>query len=359
MVRTYPELGPLVADWDRLALDAGSPFLTHEWLSSWCRAFGSGDPIWMVLCDHDGSLRAGACLRSTRGHGLASATNGHSGDWDVLARDEEAREELWAAIVERGASHIHLQGLPEDATGTRSLRRELERSGYHTVRKPGPFSPWLALPGSWEELTDSVSGKLRAEIKRRRRVLEREGSLTFRTVCGGPTLEQDLEKFLRLEASGWKGRSGTAILASRSTERLYRDFARAAADRGWLRIDLLELDGEPIAGDYGCVFGNRGVFLKLGFDESFRRLSPGTVCIAEKLRCCIEEGLDSCDFLGEAEHHKTRWSTEVRPREQIWAYRREALPGYVYRKRVRPRLKAARDRTIRHRDGSRASGATA
>ena len=188
MVRTQPELGPLAADWERLALAAGSPFLTHEWLSSWWGAFGSGDPLWMVLCDRDGSLRGGACLRSSVGHGLASAANEHSGDWDVLARDETAREELWAAIIERGASHIHLQGLPGQGAGTRSLWRALERSGYHAVGKAGPFSPWLALPGSWEELTDSVSSKLRAEIRHRHRALEREGSLTYRTVGGGPTL---------------------------------------------------------------------------------------------------------------------------------------------------------------------------
>ena len=343
MIRTHPALGPLVADWESLALDARSPFLTHEWLTSWWGAFGRGEPLWMVLCDGGGSLRAGACLRSTRGNGLASAANVHSGDWDVLARDDDARRELWAAIVERGASHMHLQSLPGHAADTRSLCGELERSGYHTVRKPGPFSPWLALPPSWEALTDSVSPKMRAEIRRRRRALEREGSVTFRSVHGGPTLEADLESFLRLEASGWKGRSRTAILAGRSTERLYRTFAHAAADRGWLRLDLLELDGEPIAGGYATVFANRAVLLKIGFDEAYSRLSPGTVFLAEKLRCSIGEGLDSCDFLGEAEHHKKRWTSEVHPREQIWAYRREALAGYAYRKSLRPRLKSARD----------------
>jgi len=346
MIRTYPELGPLVADWDGLALDAGTLFMTHEWLSCWWSAFGRGDPIWMVLHDSDGSLRAGACLQSTRGNGLASTANVHSGDWDVLARDESAREELWAAIVERGASRIHLQGMPEHVAGTRFLCEELERSGYRTVRKPGPFSPWLALPTSWEEMIESVSRKLRAEIKHRRRMLEREGPVTFRTVSGGPMLAEDLEKFLKLEASGWKGRSGTAILGNPSTERLYRGFARAAAEKGWLRLHLLELNGEPIAIDYGCAFSGRGVFIKIGFDEAYRRLSPGTLLLAEKLRCCIEEGLHSCDFLGETEHYKTRWTSEVHPRERIWAYRREALPGYVYRKRVRPLLKSVRNRAI-------------
>jgi len=346
MIRTYRELGPLAADWNGLALDAGTPFMTHEWLSCWSRAFGGGDAIWIVLHDSDGSLRAGACLQPRRGNGLACAADELSGDWDVLAREESARRELWAAIVGRGASRIHLQGMPADAAGTRLACEELERSGYRTVRRPGPFCPWLALPSSWEEMMESLSGHMRTQISRRRRMLEREGTVTFRTVTGGPTLEEDLERFLTLEACGWKGRSGTAILGNPSAEGLYRGFAHGAAEKGWLRLHLLELNGEPIAIHYGCAFGGRGVFIKTGFDEAYRRVSPGVLLVAETLRCAIEEGLQSYDFLGSAEHYKTRWTSEVHAREQIWAYRREALPGYVYRKRLRPLLKSVRDRAI-------------
>jgi len=195
-------------------------------------------------------------------------------------------------------------------------------------------------------MLESVSGHLRGEIGRRRRMLEREGSVTFRTVSGGPTLEEEVGTFLKLEASGWKGRSGTSILGNPSAESLYFGFARAAAEKGWLRLHLLELNGVPIAIDYGCAFGGRGVFIKTGFDEAYRRMSPGTLLLAETLRRAIEEGLHSYDFLGAAEHHKTRWTSEVHARERIWAYRREALPGYVYRKRVRPLLKSVRDRAI-------------
>jgi hypothetical protein len=346
MICTYRDLGLLVADWNGLALGAGTPFMTHEWLSRWCNAFGRGDPMWMVLYDSDGSLRAGACLQARRGNGLACAADEHSGDWDVLARDEPARQELWAAIIGWSASRIHLQGMPAHAAGTRFVCEELERSGYRIVRKPGPFCPWLALPSSWEEMMESVSGHMPTQIRRRRRMLEREGSVTFRTVTGGPTLEEDLEKFLRLEAAGWKGRSGTAILGNPSAEGLYRGFARGAAEKGWLRLHLLELNGEPIAVHYGCAFGGRGVFMKTGFDAAYRRMSPGVLLVAETLRCAIEEGLHCYDFLGSAEHHKTRWTSEVHAREQIWAYRREALPGYAYRRRVRPLLKSGRDRAI-------------
>ncbi len=348
--RTCAELGSLASDWNRLALDAGTPFMTHEWLSSWWNAFGHGEPTWMVLQDVDGSLLAGTCLRRGRGGRLASAANVHSGDWDVLACDEHARAELLAAVVEQGFCRVQLEGMLEDSESTRLVREELDRAGYRTVLVPGPFCPWLTLPASWEELIEGASSGLRAQVRRRRRMLEREGSVTFRTTVGGSELEEDLETFLKLEASGWKAATGTAILSKPSTERLYRDFARAAAGQGWLRLYFLELDGEAIAADYGCAFAGRGVFMKTGFDEAHGRLSPGLVLRAEVLRSSIEEGLRGYDFLGDPDTYKTRWTSELRPRTQVWAYRREALGGYLYRKNLRPLLKAARDRALAVKD---------
>lgn len=341
MIRTYRELGSRVGEWERLALEAGSPFMTHAWLSCWWSAFGEGSPTWWVLLDSDESLRAGACMYRRRGR-LAAAANPHSGDWNPLASDQSAREELWAAARDLGRDRVHLYGMPERPEGAQIARVQLERAGYRILCVPGPFSPWLALPSSWDELLVSISSGLRRQIGRRRRNLEREGSLTFRTVVGGSVLDEDLDAFLKLEASGWKSKTGTAILSDPSTERLYRDFARSAASRNWLRLHLLELDGALIAASYECVFANRAFLLKTTFSEAHGRLSPGLVLLAEVLSASIEEGLDSYDFLGGPDLYKTRWTSEVHPRTQIFAYRGIARPGYLYRKRLRPPLKRAR-----------------
>jgi CelD/BcsL family acetyltransferase involved in cellulose biosynthesis len=345
MIRTRSELGPHVAAWDRLALVAGSPFMTHAWLSCWWSAFGAGEPIWLVALDADDSLRAGALLYRRAGR-LAAAANVHSGDWDALARDEDSRAALWAAALDIGVNRIHLQGMPASPQGTRALRETLERRGYRVLSVAGPHSPWLALPGGWEDLLATLGSSLRRQVGRRRRMLEREGSVVFRTVAGGPTLDRDLGMFLALEAAGWKGRAGTAILSNASTERLYRDFARLAAARGWLRLHLLELEGTLIAASYDCAFAGRAYLLKTTYSETHARLSPGLVLLADVLRSSIGEGLCSYDFLGGPDAYKTRWTSELHPRQQIFAYRGIARPGLVYRKRLRPLLKAARGRII-------------
>ena len=344
MICTYPELGPLVADWDRLALAAGNPFMTHAWLSCSWSASCRREPIWLLNRDANGSILAGTFLqRMPRGR-LVSPSDAHNGAWDVLARDECARAELLAALAQLGATRIQLRDMRQGAEGTRSACPELERVGYRVLLVPGPFSPWLELPPTWEELLSSLGSGLRAQVRRRSRMLAREGSLVFRTVTGGPTLEEDLERFLKLEASGWKGRSGTAILSLPSTERFYRSYAQAAAERGWLRLNLLELDGALIAGSYDCAFAGVGFLLKTSFSEAHGRLSPGLVLLAEVLQARIREGHVGYDFLGEPDRYKRRWTPLERPRLKIWAYRGAARPGYLIRKRVRPLYRAVRDR---------------
>jgi hypothetical protein len=346
MIRTYTELGPLADEWNALALQAGAPFMSVEWQQSWSESFARGAAQWAVLHDADGSIRAGTCVQHGSGR-LASTTNVHSPDWDVLARDEQARAELIGALVGERAGRVSLQGMLAGAGAAQLAECQLGELGYNVVSVPGPFCPWLTLPASWEELEASSSSSLRSQVRRRRRGLEKEGELAFR-VSGRPdSLQRDLETFLKLEACGWKGRNGTAIVSKPSTERLYRQYAAGAAAKGWLRLYLLELDGEAIAADFGIAFAGTGVFVKTGFDEARARLSPGLVLRAEVLRSSIEEGLTGYDFLGDPDTYKTRWTTEVRPRLGVFAYRGLARPGYLYRKTLRPALKSVRRRLAR------------
>ncbi len=340
------------SDWNRLIQKSGNPFMTHEWLTCWWNAFGRGTPTWILLRADDGSLRGGAFMER-RGRSLLAAANVHTGEWDVLADSQSGRAQLWQELTELGADRIRLRSVPSYTDSARLAREHLGRGGYRIAVEGRLDSPWLELPSSWEELRGTVSRGLRSQLGRRRRALERAGALELRVVTGGPNFDRDLEAFLNLEAAGWKGRTGTAILCSANTERLYREFARAAASNAWLRLYMLELDGELIAADYGCAVAGAGSLIKTAFSEPHSRFSPGLVLRAAVLHSCIEEGLHGYYFHGEADQYKRRWTQGMRPHIDIWAYRRLFLPGYAYRRRLRPALKVARDRAKR-RHASRA-----
>jgi CelD/BcsL family acetyltransferase involved in cellulose biosynthesis len=337
-------------EWDALAeADAPSPYTTHAWLSAYLAAFGDGD---RVVCPAihaaDGALLAAACLLTDGLGGLVAATNDHSGDWGTVAADDAARRELWSALAGRHSRWLVLSHLVTSGPCLPVARAALSAEGYRIVPALGNRSPYLVLPATFDELLMTGSRNLRSQVARRGRQLEREGRLELRTETGGDRLDRDLAAFFEVEASGWKARRGTAIRDSGATEDVYRRFAHNAAARGWLRLHLLELDGRLVAGDLGCAIGGIGFLVKTGFDEDLARLSPGLVLRARVLAASIDEGLRGYDFLGPDDAYKLRWTSTVRPRVTLRAFRGPAaVPATVWWRGMRPALKRASARVRR------------
>jgi len=331
----------LPADWDELALRTPSPFLTQAWLDSWWRTRGKGGRVVASLVAADGKLLAAAAFARSRFGKLTATADEHSGDWNVVAIDDPARSMLLDELAGLDSPTLVMGPLRSSALAHGAFAR----AGRRVRESSGPHSPYLALAGSFDELLAARSSNLRSQFRRRRRALERRGGLRLRTTVGGDALEDDLDAVLRLEASGWKGRDGTAILSRRDTECLYRDFIHAAATKGWLRLYLLELDGVPIAGDLGCAIGGEGFLVKTGFDESLADASPGLVLRGEVLRASMDEGLRGYDFLGGPDPYKLRWTEELRPRTNVHGYRGvAAVPSEAWRHALRPALAHGRRR---------------
>lgn len=353
-LRTPFELREIAPAWNELASAGGSPFLTVEWLVPWWNAFGSGTFTCLVLRDGIGGLRAGICCRREPGGRLSGTANVHSSDWDGLAADEDARGALWSEVAALGADTVNLPAV-RNPLSLEAAQHALRSAGYSVAATPWISSPFMTLPASWDELMGRVSRNLRRQFGRLQRALQREGRLGFRTTSEGERLEPDLHAFFDVEASGWKSRSGTAILSDPRTTSLYTSFARGLAQIGSLRIHLLELDGRVIAGDLGCSFAGGSFLIKTGFDERFARLSPGLVLRGEVLRASIEEGSRYYDFLGGPDWYKLRWGAQLRPRVTVRGFRGWRRPLALYHARLRPPLRAAVLRARELRPGGSAS----
>jgi CelD/BcsL family acetyltransferase involved in cellulose biosynthesis len=333
------EFDSLSPQWDALAERAGSPFLTAAWFGAWWDAYAPDGGTALVMRDGDGSLLAGACFRAAA-RDLRPMANAHTSDWGAVAADADSARRFWAEVAARSGRRLVLERLPLQPDLVSPARESIESSGFSVVAEPGEASPWMELPGSLEELLAARSRNLRSQVGRRQRALEKEGKLEFRTIRDEGELDGVLDEFLRLEAAGWKGDAGTAILADRATETMYRSFAIAAARQGLLRMYVLELDGRLIAGDYACVYDGCGYLIKTAFDEEMGRYAPGLVLRAEVLRASIDEGLKRYDFLGGPDSYKLRWTEELRERVTLRAFRGpSSVPARIWWSAARPALK--------------------
>ncbi len=150
-------------------------------------------------------------------------------------------------------------------------------------------------------LEEALSSRHRRELGRQRRKLESRGPLRLVRSRGEAELERWVERFLVLEAAGWKGRTGTALASDPRERRFFERACRELARCGAIRFHALELDGQPIA--MACLLceaavGGGGFVFKIAFDERFRQQSPGMQLLIEQLRALHDDDelgwIDSC-----------------------------------------------------------------
>jgi CelD/BcsL family acetyltransferase involved in cellulose biosynthesis len=289
----------------------------------------------VTLHDRSGTLRAGAPFCLARG-GLHATFDAHAARWGVVAHDDDDARALWKGIAALPFPTLALAGM-DDGPRAADAARALQTSGRRVHRSAGLESPFAALPPTFDELLAQRSANLRSQVRRRGRALQRRGDLRLRTVRGPEALGPDLDAFLRIEASGWKADAGTAILGDPRAERLYREFARRAARLDLLRLHLLELDGEAIAGDLSCRLGRTEFLVKTAYADDHASVSPGLVLRAEVLRLAIDEGMTGYDFLGGPDGYKLRWTDELRGRVTLRGFRgARALPAEAWWRAGRP-----------------------
>jgi CelD/BcsL family acetyltransferase involved in cellulose biosynthesis len=150
-----------------------------------------------------------------------------------------------------------------------------------------------------------------------------------------------LREFLTLEASGWKGREGTALALDERRVQFYRRWVQEAAGRGALAIRALTLDGRIVAMHLGLRHRETYYLPKTAYEERLGSVSPGQILHAEVVAECQARGLRELDFLGPDMDWKRDWGPEHRPHDWLYVYR-PSLAGralHALRHRLRPAVR--------------------
>ena len=134
-----------------------------------------------------------------------------------------------------------------------------------------------------------IGSKRRRKLERNRRRLEECGTVSFRTYTSGDDLDGAVEDFLRIEASGWKGKRGTALGCKPDTA----EFARRAFGSNGIyaksRVDLLLLNDESIAAGVIVFSGETAFSVKGGYDERYAVWGAGLLLEVEILKSFLTE----------------------------------------------------------------------
>ena len=251
---------------------------------------------------------------------LHSTTNYHTPMFGLLAEDADAARALASTVVDSGVRrvtvgflHSRSPDLAELAAAGQAARRRV------LVRTLGR-GPYLEIEGTWEAYERGLSRNLRGDVRRCWRRLAEAGSVSVGIADGSTGLDELVSEGFRVEAAGWKTARGTAILSRPETEQFYREVARWAAERGWLRLVFLRLDGRPIAFQYAFEDGGTYYPLKGGYDPRYRKFSPGKLIIHSTLARAFSTGLARYELLGDEAQYKRVWTRGSRDIVLFQAY---------------------------------------
>lgn len=256
----------------------------------------------------------------------------------------------WLASCPEGHSLMDFPRTAGEGEFHSLLMQCLERQARSLFVRERYSRPVLCIDGDFETyFNGSLSPHHRHEAGRMWRRLAQQGAIEFVIGRHGESKTVTMDTFLELEASGWKGRVGTAINCAPAERGYFLDLARSAEAREHMLMPALLVDGRPAAGMLLLRAGAVCFALKSAYDETFAKYSPGRLFTIELARALFGvEGLRCADSCTHSSHPMLeewwvgkRWGQSTlaafdRP-SQLWL---SLLPWMIRAgRRLRPALK--------------------
>jgi CelD/BcsL family acetyltransferase involved in cellulose biosynthesis len=220
------------------------------------------------------------------------------------AAADSAASQLLEAARKAGAHALILREVALDGAAMKAIADALRHEGLAPRILNSRVRASLDATREVEALLrDALGARKLKELRRQRHRLAEHGAMTFEVARSPHDVSNAIETFLTLEASGWKGKRGTALKQVDGDATFIRRAAKTLAERGQCEIVTLRAGETPIASGIVLRHQSRAFFFKLGVDERFAKFSPGVQLTLELTRhLCADETIASADSTASPDH---------------------------------------------------------
>ena len=217
---------------------------------------------------------------------------------------ETAAERLMQEARKAGAHALILRDMSLDGKAMRAFTEVLRLNGMRPRLMQSRLRACLdATRDADELLADALGAKKLKELRRLRHRLADHGAVSFEVARTPAEVAAALETFLVLEASGWKGKRGTALIQYDGDATFIRRAAVALAETGQCEIVTLRAGDAPVAAAIVPRHQDRAFYFKLGIDERFAKYSPGVQLTLDLTRhLCSNPAIRSADSTAAPDH---------------------------------------------------------
>jgi CelD/BcsL family acetyltransferase involved in cellulose biosynthesis len=282
--RPLAALGGITGEWQALVARALEPNVFYDPAFALPAAPVFGNPGAVLVWSKSARLIGFFPARIERRYGLIATLTGWTHPYAPFGVPLVDRDEADAAItafldhIEANEKFPRLVLLPfvaAEGAFASVLARVLARHGG-AMEPFGTHARALLQPDDRASYLDhALAHKKLKELRRQRRRLEDEGPTALCIVREPDAVSSALADFLTLEASGWKGRAGSAAIEHRAISAFMQGAVTGLARDGNAEIARLMHDGRPVAAAVTLRSGPHAWFWKIAYDETFARASPG------------------------------------------------------------------------------------
>lgn len=299
-------------------------FLEPEWVVPWLEQLGARPRA--LFATEGGRTRAAAILVATRFGTTSLGASvlrppglGLSDYLDLLLpSDAEAAQSAVAALLDwllqaGGWDLLDLPNLPGGSPTANLLAAAAADRGLRMLRIETYGCPFITLEGDWESYLASRPSKLRYNLRARQRRLAALGELCYSHYTAPSDIAAQLGRAVEVHARRWRGQhTSTRFSSSSATQTFYLAAARRMAERGWLDLCTLELDGRLLAFCLGFVRDTKYYYYLPAFDPEYARFAPSTALLAHLIEMAYSRGLRELDFMLGDELYKQQWASGQR-----------------------------------------------
>jgi len=328
-VDSVRSLAGLRAEWENL--DRGVAFCSWEWLDSWWQHYRQPHTqlFTLALRDDAGELAGLApwYLSHTPGQGRVLRFLGSGevcSDYLTILARSNAEQQVADALADwlcDEADHewdlVELTGLAAGSKALDFFRTRLDNRGYLVHEQPDVNCWRLTLPKTWDGYLSQLSKSRRAHTRALVRRNLDTGRVTVERVNTAADLDRGFDLLIDLHQRRRESLSQAGCFASRQFTDFQREVSQRMLASGRLRMLWIELEGRPLAIEYGFAGGGGVYYYQGGFDPAAAGECPGTLMCMASLKLAIEEGHAWFDFLRGDEPYKTSWRAEPTPLRQI------------------------------------------
>jgi CelD/BcsL family acetyltransferase involved in cellulose biosynthesis len=201
-----------------------------------------------------------------------------------------------------------LHNLLQTSPTINALENAARQNGWDFSTECSKQSPFIQLPGNWENYLLSIDKKQRHEIRRKMRRAEENTDLHWYFIEEENAIEGAIEGFLHLMAND----PGKSIFLTSPMREQMRLVLKWAFEEKILQLSFLEIQSQKAASYFCFSYQNKILVYNSGFDPKYGDYSPGWVLLGNLLKWANDNHLVEFDFMRGNEDYKYRFGARDR-----------------------------------------------